>query len=118
MWVEAVLPLTITPVAQVEGDEPTVAAADLVAAAAAVLPADASIVSALTVDEVDHVMGQQAYDLQETIDVARTMILRLAGSVDNEIADRQATIDTLLNIAAMLPPMAPRDAASVVEQEA
>jgi hypothetical protein len=102
VWVELVVPLIVAPIPGLDG-EPSIAAANLAAIAADALPNTATIVTALTVDEVEHVMNQQAADLAATLADTRHQLKVLLGAIDNEIATPEQTMSALRNIIATIP---------------
>jgi hypothetical protein len=109
VWVEAILPLDVAPVTAADGTA-TYSPTDLEAAATAVMPEGCTIVNALTVDQIEHVMNQQAAELQERLDETRRLLHILAGSVENGIASTDQVLSSLRNIISLIPQQAERSA--------
>lgn len=103
VWIEAIVPLTVTPD---EGDDWSVV--DLTDAARSVLPANADIVTACTVEHVEHIMDQESADIRAALTEARRQLTVAIGAWEHGLADNGELVTSLRNIRAALPVYEPR----------
>lgn len=117
VWIEAIVPLSITPDEGPDG-EPDWSITDLTDAARSVLPANADVVTACTVAQVEHVMDQESADIRAALTEARRQLNVVIGAWEHGLATREEVAGALANIRAALPALPSRaeEIANRVEQ--
>lgn len=109
VWIEAIVPLTVTPDEGPDGDDDW-SVVDLTDAARSALPANADLVTACTVEHVEHVMDQEAADIRAALAEARRQLTVAIGAWEHGLADNGELVASLRNIRAALPAYEPRSA--------
>ena len=107
IFVEAIVWAHVTPAP--DGDlNPTFESVDLEPYAEELLPDGADVITACTLDHVDHVMSQRADELQQQVDDTVRMLNVTIGAAEHGISDIESTVAALRNIVATLTPSSPR----------
>lgn len=118
VWIEAIVPLSVVPDEGADGT-PDWSITDLTDAARSALPANADVVTACTIEQVEYVMEQEAADLRAALVEARRQLNVVIGAWEHGLATREEVGSALVNIRAVLPHVAsrPEEVAARVEAD-
>ena len=90
-------------VTYIDVDDPSQPIQGIDAIAASLVPDGSEVITACTIDEVDHAMSAQSGELLGVLDDLRHSLRVLAGALERQIATPETATASVRNILAMIP---------------